>query len=74
MSKLSATCNHFLRSLIKIGTKLMDTVGLKDDYPSSNLIDWRNRTTNKELYQISGTILSEDFQHQQHLKWIIPVT
>lgn len=48
----------------------MNPVGLKEEYPSSDPIDWCYRITKKVLCQI--TIKSYHFQQQ--LKWIVHVT
>lgn len=48
----------------------MKPVGLRKNHPSSNLWKRRYRVTNEELYQIIGTTLIEDFNHQQQLKWL----
>lgn len=48
------------------------TVALIKNHSSYNLVDWRY--SQKELYQIAETISLEDFQQQQHQKWITHVT
>lgn len=43
---------------------------MSEDYTPSNLVDWRYRIKNKQLYQIKETASHEDFQQQQQLKWL----
>lgn len=42
----------------------MDPVGLKENYLSSDLIDWYYRITDKELFQIAESTSLEVFQQE----------
>lgn len=73
MSKLIATYNHSLRSMIK-NYFVKNHIGLEEDCPSSDFVKWRYRITNKGLYQITDATSLIDFQQQQQLKWIADVS
>lgn len=48
--------------MVKNHFEQMKPVGLTEDYPSSNFVDWHYRITNEELFQRTKTTSLEDFQ------------
>lgn len=59
----------FLRLMSKNSFKRMNLLGLNENYPASDFIDWRYIITNKNLYQIANFASLEYFQQQQQQKF-----
>ena len=84
LSKLSSTYNHFLRSMIYNGFKRINPPPLEtkisidtsdQDIPvDPELVDWRFKINNKQLYEITKTKPIESFFEEQQSKWISHIT
>lgn len=48
----------------------MKLIGLTEEHPSFNLVNWRYTIRNKELCQIIKTASFADFKQEQLLNWI----
>lgn len=51
ISKLSSVCNHFLKSIFKNCFNWMKPVGISEDHPSLNFLDWCYRFRKKPTWQ-----------------------